>query len=209
MHKIDIEKWDRKNTYNFFKDIDVPRYLMTFDLDVTNFYRYVKKNKYSFYLAFIFIVINQMNAIENFRYRFIDKEPYLFDATHPSFTDRIEKSENFKIVSVLMEDEIEKFMNIAKLTSKNQGNLFINADMEKRNDLVYITTFPWAKYTQVSHAHQFDKYDAIPKLVWGKFEEVSQRLIMPFSIEVHHAFVDGLHVGKLINLLQEKLISCE
>lgn len=209
MQKIDIEKWDRKNTYNFFKDIDVPRYLMTFDLDVTNFYRYVKKNQFSFYLAFIYIVVNQMNEIENFRYRFIDGEPYLLDLTHPSFTDRIENSENFKIVTVLMENEIEKFMNKAKSTSIKQGNVFINPEMEMRNDLVYITTFPWAKYTQVSHAHQLDKFDAIPKLVWGKFEEVNQRFIMPFSIEVHHAFVDGLHVGKLINLLQEKLISCE
>lgn len=209
MKKIDIEKWDRKNTYNFFKDIDVPRYLMTFDLDVTNFYRYVKKNKFSFYLAFIYIVVNQMNEIENFRYRFIDGERYLFDLTHPSFTDRIENSDNFKIVTVLMENEIEKFMNKAKSTSIKQGNVFINPEMEMRNDLVYITTFPWAKYTQVSHAHQLDKFDAIPKLVWGKFEEVNQRFIMPFSIEVHHAFVDGLHVGKLINLLQEKLISCE
>lgn len=209
MKKIDIEKWDRKNTYNFFKDIDVPRYLMTFNLDVTNFYRYVKKNKYSFYLAFIYIVVNQMNEIENFRYRFIDGEPYLFDLTHPSFTDRIENSDNFKIVTVLMENEIEKFMNKAKSTSINQGNVFINPEMEMRNDLVYITTFPWAKYTQVSHAHQLDKFDAIPKLVWGKFEEVNQRFIMPFSIEVHHAFVDGLHVGKLINLLQEKLMNCE
>jgi chloramphenicol O-acetyltransferase type A len=209
MKKIDIEKWDRKNTYNFFKDIDVPRYLMTFDLDVTNFYRYVKKNKFSFYLAFIYIVVNQMNEIENFRYRFIDGERYLFDLTHPSFTDRIENSDNFKIVTVLMENEIEKFMNKAKSTSIKQGNVFINPEMEMRNDLVYITTFPWAKYTQVSHAHQLDKFDAIPKLVWGKFEEVNQRFIMPFSIEVHHAFVDGLHVGKFINLLQEKLISCE
>jgi chloramphenicol O-acetyltransferase len=44
MHKIDIEKWDRKNTYHFFVDIDVPRYLMTFELDVTNFYLVVSEN---------------------------------------------------------------------------------------------------------------------------------------------------------------------
>jgi chloramphenicol O-acetyltransferase type A len=108
-----------------------------------------------------------------------------------------------------MEKNIEKFMNQAKSISLSQGETFINAEMEKRSDLVYITTFPWAKYTQVSHAHQLNRYDAIPKLVWGKFEKINERLIMPFSIEVHHAFVDGLHVGKLINLLQEKLNQCE
>ncbi|MDO9629690.1 MAG: CatA-like O-acetyltransferase [Acholeplasmataceae bacterium] len=205
MIKINIKQWDRKNTFNYFKQIDVPRYLMTFDLDVTRFFQYVKENKKSFYLSFIYQVIHTMNKIENFRYRFIDEEPYLMDYTHPSFTDRIEGSENFKIVTVIMEDTIDAFIEKAKLISKEQGNQFINLEMEKRNDLVYITTFPWAKYTQVSHAHNMDKYDAIPRLVWGKFEEVNEKLMMPFSIEVHHAFVDGLHIGKLINMLQEQL----
>jgi chloramphenicol O-acetyltransferase type A len=205
MHKIDLLKWDRMNTYNFFIQTDIPRYLMTFHLDVTNFYHYVKKNNYSFYLTFIYFVMHKMNEIENFRYRFIGDEPYLFDSTHPSYTDRIEDTENFKIVTVLLEEDLEKFLEKAKQTSFNQGKEFINLDMEKRADLVYITSFPWAKYTQVSHAHNLDKFDAIPKLVWGKFEESNQRLLMPFSIEVHHAFVDGIHVGKLINLLQQKL----
>jgi len=205
MYKIDIDNWNRKNTFNFFKDIDVPRYLMTFDLDVTHFYSYVKKNEYSFYLAFIFIVIKTMNEIENFRYRFIEKEPYLFDANHPSFTDQIQDTENFKIVSVIMEDDIKNFIDKAKETSIKQGTQFINYEMEERSDLVYITTFPWAKFTQVSHAHQIDKFDAIPRLAWGKYEKINSRLIMPFSIEVHHAFVDGLHVGKLVNMLQDKI----
>lgn len=205
MHKIDIDKWDRKNTYRFFVNTDVPRYLMTFDLDVTHFYQYVKNEKYSFYLSFIFQAIHVMNQIENFKYRFIEKEPYLFDVIHPSYTDRIEGSENFKIVTVLMENDLETFIEQAKQTSFNQGSNFINLEMERRDDLVYITTFPWAKFTQVSHAHNLDKFDAIPKLVWGKFEDDNGKLMMPFSIEVHHAFVDGLHVGKFIQQLQEKL----
>lgn len=209
MHKIDIDQWNRKNTYYFFINTEVPRYLMTFELDVTNFYAYVKRNKYSFYLSFIFQVMQVMNEIENFKYRFIDGEPYLLDSTHPSFTDSIEGSENFKIVTVLMEENMKTFIEKAKQTSLKQGTKFIDLDMEKRNDLVYITTFPWAKFTQVSHAHNIDMFDAIPKLVWGKFEELNNKLLMPFSIEVHHAFVDGLHVGKLINLLQQKINQLE
>ena len=205
MQKIDINKWDRKNTYEFFIHTDVPRYLMTFNLDVTNFYQYVKKYRYSFYLAFIFEVMNAMNSIENFRYRFVDQEPYVFDMTHPSYTDNIDGTANFKIVTVQMENNIKEFIDKAKRTSLSQGSTFINLEMESRSDLVYITTFPWAKYTQVSHAHNMDKFDAIPKLVWGKFEEENKKLMMPFSIEVHHAFVDGLHVGQLIQLLQEKI----
>lgn len=31
------------------------------------------------------------------------------------------------------------------------------------------------------------------------------RLFMPFSVEVHHSFVDGVHLGKFANKLQECL----
>jgi chloramphenicol O-acetyltransferase type A len=198
---IGIEK---KHIY-FIKTVDIPRYIMSFELDVTSFYQYVKKNKYSFYLSFIYEVVHCLNQIENFRYRFINQEPYLFEITHPSFTDLIENTENFKIVSVDLENDIASFIQKAKETSLKQGNQFIDLEKESRQDLVYITTFPWAKFTQVSHAHNIDRYDAIPRLVWGKFENDNGRLMMPFSIEVHHAFVDGLHVGKLIQNLQRQI----
>ena len=31
--------------------------------------------------------------------------------------------------------------------------------------------------------------------------------IMPFTTHVHHSFVDAVHVGKLVNRLQEYLMS--
>lgn len=205
MKKVEIEKWSRRNTYLFYKDIDVPRFNITVDIDVTAFYRFVKERKLSFYLSFIYFIMEEMNQIENFRYRIINQEPYLFDKTHPSYTDAIENTDNFKIVTVNLENSLEEFIKRAKETSFKQKDSFLNPDEERRDDLVYITTFPWAKFTQVSHAHSFDRHDAIPKLVWGKFEEVNGRKMMPLSIEAHHALVDGLHVGRLIISLQQRL----
>jgi chloramphenicol O-acetyltransferase type A len=205
MKKVDLETFDRINQFNFFKDLDEPRYLMTFNLDVTKFYRFVKLNKYSFYYAFIYFSIFTMNQIKNFKYRFINQEVYELDQLNPSFTESINNSENFKIVNAMIYDDIEQFIFHAKKVSNEQNDQFIKIEEELRVDLVYITTFPWKSYTQVSHAHNKDKFDAIPRLAWGKFEEVNQKLLMPFSIEVHHAFVDGYHVGKYINLLQETI----
>jgi chloramphenicol O-acetyltransferase type A len=81
----------------------------------------------------------------------------------------------------------------------------LNPDEERRVDLVYITTFPWAKFSQVSHAASIDKYDAIPRLIWGKFEEINGKKMMPLSIEAHHGLADGRHVGMLIQNLQATL----
>jgi chloramphenicol O-acetyltransferase type A len=42
-------------------------------------------------------------------------------------------------------------------------------------------------------------------MVFGKMFDDGPRRKMPFSVEVHHALVDGLHVGRFFNLFQEKL----
>ena len=205
MKKIDIETWSRKNTYLFYKDADIPRYNITVDIDISRFYQFVKDRKFSFYLSFIYFIMQEMNKIENFRYRLVNGEPYLFDSTHPSYTDSIADTDNFKIVTVNLEDSLELFVKKAKETSDKQGSSFLNPDEERRDDLVYITTFPWAKFSQVSHAASIDKYDAIPRLIWGKYEEINGKKMMPLSIEAHHALADGRHVGILIQNLQATL----
>lgn len=205
MKEINVATWDRKDTYHFYKDLDMPKYLMTFDLDVTYFYDYIKKEKLSFYMSMIHQALSVMQEIENFRYRFIKGDVYLFDLVHPSFTDVIPDTTRFKIVTCDYHDDLKSFNQHAKETSLMQGDIFIDLKKEERQELVYITTFPWATYTQVSHAHNFDKHDAIPRLCWGKYKVVNERKLMPFSIEVHHAFVDGYHVGLYIQKLQHKL----
>lgn len=205
MKKIDVKHWNRKDVYEFYKDMDLPRYQITVDLDVKRFYDYVKINKLSFYFSFMWLVLKEINQIDNYKYRFIDGEPYVFDIISPSFTDKVEDGDTFKIVNTDYIDDILAFQEKAIKKSKDQGLKFINLDDEIRQDMVYITTFPWAKFTQTSHPSNIDSKDAIPRIGWGKFEKQGEKMMMPFTIEVHHAFVDGFHVGKLINQLEKRL----
>lgn len=205
MIKIDVSTWKRKQTYLFYKDMDIPTYSMTFNLDVTSFYQHIKKIKTSFYFSFMHLVMKEMNQIENFKYRFIKDEPYLCESIHPSFTDLIKDTDQFKIVTIDLVDDLNMFIQLAKEKSFLQGDQFIDYHEEARQDLVYITTFPWAFYQSVTQATNLDSKDAIPRVTWGKYEEQMGRIIMPFSVSVHHAFVDGLHVGMLIQNIQKSL----
>ena len=40
---------------------------------------------------------------------------------------------------------------------------------------------------------------------WGKYFIRDEKVALPFSVQVHHSFVDGVHIGKLANLLQNYL----
>jgi chloramphenicol O-acetyltransferase type A len=209
MKKIDIETWNRRDIYMFYKDVDVPQYNMTFELDVTHFYQSIKAKQLSFYLSFMHVAMTELNRIENFRYRYINHEPYLLDQVHPSYTDRIEDTDRFKIVTVDLDHDLTSFVQKAKRISTEQGTQFLNEQSELRHDLVYITTFPWASFTQVSHAHNLDRYDAVQRLIWGKFKSSGEKLVMPFGIQAHHAFADGMHVGMYIQNLQKALDTFE
>jgi len=64
---------------------------------------------------------------------------------------------------------------------------------------------PWISFTGLQHARKTDLEDTIPRFVFGKYFKEEKRLKMPLSVEVHHALVDGFHVGQLFKFLQEEL----
>ncbi len=63
----------------------------------------------------------------------------------------------------------------------------------------------------VDLVHQFlscarwGREDSVPKISFGKFVKEKDRTLMPFSVEVHHSLMDGLHVGRYIARIEEML----
>lgn len=205
MKKIDINTWNRKEVYLFFQHFDYPKFSVTVDLDVTHFYQIVKEKKRSFYFSMIHVLMSEMNEIENFKYRIQNQDIYVCEKIHPSFTDLIDQTDRFKIVNTEYVDDVDMFIKNARNKSITQGEKFINYDDEIRQDLVYITTFPWAKFTHVTNAYHEAHKDSIPRVCFGKFEKTNGKLLMPLSIEVHHGCMDGIHVGKFFEKLQDRL----
>ncbi len=195
---IDIEKWKRKDHCRIYRKAVQPQYCISFELDVTNFKKYTKRNNLSFTMAFIFAVTKCANEIEEFKYRFFDGEVVLYESIDTSFTYLDEETELFKIVKVPMQDSIEAYVDLAIVTAENQKE----HSTGPRNDVYHFSALPWITFTHISNTDFGIKDKALPIFNWGKYHEREGKLIMPFSVQVHHAFVDGLHIGKLANKLQ-------
>mgnify|MGYP001030498537 CR=1 FL=1 len=205
MKPIDLSTWDRRESYAYYRTFAQPKYNLTFSLDVTHFYDRIKRENRSFYLSFIHFILEIMNRHERFKYRVIDEKIYYFDTIHPSFTDLIPHTDAYRIITVNHDKDLTHFIDLVDQKREKQGKKFIDTQDEKRQDLVYITTFPWGTYTQLTHADELKQEDAIPRLAWGKWEIRDGKKWMPFSIMVHHGFIDGLHVGQLLMEIHEKL----
>ena len=206
MKYIDVSTWKRAMHCEVFRNSVQPQYCVTFNVDITNFLSQVKKRRFSFTFSFVYAVTKCANEIEEFRCRFVDEKPAIFETINTSFTYLDETTELFKVVNVPMQETIEDYVALAKKTEENQTDYFV-APMA--NDIYQFSPFPWVSYTHISHTESGKKDNATPLFDWGKFYEKDGKIYLPFSVQVHHSFVDGVHIGKLAEKLQCYLDSFE
>jgi chloramphenicol O-acetyltransferase type A len=202
MQYIDMDRWSRKEHFDFFYKMDYPQFNVSMNLDVTNFLQFVKEHHLSFYYAMIFASTYTANQIVDFRYRIRGDKVVLHDKVNASFTDIMKDSDLFKMVMVEMSDEIIAFTHQAKEQSEKQKEFIIYENAEERDDLLYFTCVPWFSYTQLTHPIALSREDSVPKIAWGKYFREGDKVMLPFSIQANHALMDGIHVGRYIEKLQ-------
>ena len=206
MKYIDVSTWKRAMHCEVFRNSVEPQYCVTFDVDITNFLSGVKKRRFSFTFSFVYAVTKCANEIEEFRCRFVEGKPAILETINTSFTYLDKTTELFKVVNVPMQETIENYVALAKKTEENQTDYFASP---MANDIYQFSPFPWVSYTHISHTESGKKDNATPLFDWGKFYEKDGKIYLPFSVQVHHSFVDGVHIGKLAEKLQHYLDSFE
>lgn len=204
MKKIDLSTWERSLHYQVFRDHAQPQYCVSFDLDITNFLSKIRLKGYSFTFSFVFAVSKCANEIKEFRYRFVDGEPVEFKRINTAFTYLNKETELFKVVNVEMKDTLEEYVTVAAQTEKEQDKYFT---APLGNDVFQFSAFPWVSFTHISHTDSGKKDNATPLFDWGKYYEKDGKILLPFSVQVHHSFVDGVHIGKLAESLQHYLVT--
>ncbi len=211
MRFIDLDTWKRKDHFLFFQRMDYPQYNICMNIDVTRFLKFTKEKELSFYYSMIFAATTAVNRVEELRYRIRDGKVVFHEIVHPSFTDmsKDEKDDLFKFVTVDLEGDISEFVEKAKQASETQRDYFGMEKVAGRDDLIYITCIPWISFTHLSHTISLNKNDAVPRISWGKYFREGDKVLLPFSVQVNHALVDGFHVGKYIDVLQELLDGIE
>lgn len=200
--RIDEKNWKRAMHCQVFRNSVEPAFCVTFELDITNFLNKIREKKYSFTFALVYSVSVCANQIEEFRYRFLDGDVVLYDRIDTAFTYLNQDTELFKVVNVPLTESLEEYIVLAAKTAEEQQAYFTGP---LGNDVYQFSPMPWVSYTHISHTNAGKKDNATPLFDWGKYFQRDGRTLLPFSVQVHHSFVDGLHVGKLADTLQAYL----
>lgn len=196
---IDELSWDRAMHCMIFRNSVEPCFCLTFEADITQYRKYVKEQGLSFTMAMVYAVCKCANEIEAFRYRFEDGKIVLYDKIDTAFTYLNQETGLFKVVNVPFMGELTEYCMTAKKTAEEQLAYFTGP---LGNDVFQCSPMPWVTYTHISHTNSGKKDNATPLFDWGKYYDKDGKIIIPISVQAHHSFVDGLHVGQFVEQLQ-------
>lgn len=201
---LNIETWNRKDQFRFFNQFEEPFFGVTVQIDCTNAYQLSKENNHSFFLYYLHASLKAANQIEPFRYRIENDQVYLFDVVNASPTiNRPDGTFGFSYMDY--HPDFTKFSQEAKKAIDEVRNSSGLIPAVSGENVIHYSSVPWLNFTSLSHARSFSFKDSCPKISFGKMTESNGRQQMPVSIHVHHALMDGFHVGQFVELFQELL----
>lgn len=204
---VNLNEWGRGSLFKFY--IDKMRIVMslTADVNVTNLRAYSKKNNLNFYPLMLWVVSKIINSHDEFKYSWDDAGNLIkWDFVSPSYTDFHADDENFvKMVTEYSDDLFEFCSRVDKdrQRHKNEQAILVN----QPPNFFDVSCLPWIKYSHFD-IHVFDEGKFLaPVVTWGKFEEKDGKLIMPLTMNIHHAVADGFHLSRFFNEVQELMDS--
>jgi chloramphenicol O-acetyltransferase type A len=203
--KLDLDTWNRKEHFLFFKQMEEPFFGVSIVVDCTKAYANAKDLGVSFFTYYLHKTLQAVNTIAPFRYRILNDEVYIFDRIDASATIlRADKTFGFSQIEYA-EDLLEFAENVKTEIARIQTTqgLFTRDYSE---NLIHFSAMPWIDFTSFSHARSFTWPDSCPKISFGKMMKNNGKKTMPMSIHVHHGLLDGYHLGLFTDLFQELML---
>ncbi|MDA9558198.1 CatA-like O-acetyltransferase, partial [Vibrio sp.] len=172
---------------------------------VTQLYQYCKENNHRFFHAYLYLTQQALNQYKPMAYRLIGDEVRVYSPMCVS-------------IAILADDQTVRFCDLdyqpdfasfSKAASRREDEIkktpfivdqFIGKEIKQNT--IHMTVLPWVDFTSMTHARDTQFPDSIPKMAFGKLTKQDETMRMPYSIEVHHGLMDGLHVGQFLEQLQ-------
>ncbi|MBX7220288.1 MAG: hypothetical protein K1Y36_10120 [Blastocatellia bacterium] len=203
---LDVQNWARKELFDFFRGNELPFFNVCTKVEVTALLTALRrKPEISVTLAYHYFVMRAVNEVEQFHYRLRGENVIIHEAIHGGTTVLL-PNETFNFAHFDYTPSFSAFYPAAKASVEAVRSGSLPLDPRQEDDRIHCTTLPWFSFTSFAHARKLRPNDSIPKFAFGKFDrEETGRVWLPISVEVHHALMDGLHVGRFLSALQDAL----
>ena len=198
--KINLETWERRASFIFFKGFTEPYHGVCLRVDCTETYNYAKEHRLSVFLSLLHRSLVAAHEVENFKTRLVGGTVWRYELINGGSAVGRENG-TIGLGHYQFRPQIDEFVREAAIEVDRVRQ---RDDIERypEANLIRYSVLPWFDFTSISHARDFSHEDSAPRITFGKITEAGGRCTMPVSIHVHHALVDGLHVAQFVEKFQ-------
>jgi chloramphenicol O-acetyltransferase type A len=204
LHEIDLPTWPRRAHFEVYRSYDDPHFNLCAPVDLTIFQPAVKANGLSFTVALVYLLARAANGLPEFRQRIRGERVIEHEVVHPS-TTILAEGDLFSFCTFPYEPDFKRFAVQAGAAMARVRQRISLADEPGQDDLLFMTGIPWVAFTSLKHPIPSRPVDSVPRIAWGKYTRLGERLEMPLSVQVHHALMDGVHLGRYYQAVQALL----
>ncbi|MBI5402719.1 MAG: chloramphenicol acetyltransferase [Ignavibacteriae bacterium] len=205
MHYFDPKNWKRSRHFEFFRKFRNPHFNICTNVDISSVYKFSRENKISISALILFAVTRACNDVEEFRYRIKGKRIKVIDIVHPGITVLSDNDVYSNCIVTFKEPFYEFLREYISSVNNAKKNIIVGEGQKSRDDLIYISALPWISFTSVTNPMTGNPADSVPRIIWGKQFRREGKILMPFSVQVNHCLMDGVHVAKFYFKLEENL----
>ena len=211
---IDIETWERKENFNFFRRFQNPQLSITSEVECGGAKKRAKAAHQSFFLHYLYAVLRAANEIPELRYR-IDPEGrvVLYDQIDILSPIKIKENGKFFTIRFPYHEDFETFYQEARKiidSIPENGDPYAAENGEVANGdygLILLSATPDLYFTSITGTQEKQSGNNYPLLNAGKAIIKKGKLVMPIAMTIHHGFVDGHHLSLFYRKVEELLKS--
>jgi len=197
---LDLERWPRRDAFEYFRTFDKPFFNVCVRLDVARLKAALAaRDSRGLSLTLYYLALRLANEHEAFRLRLEGPRVRIYEVVHGSTTVLRSDGESFVFADLAYTPAHAPFVAGARAAidiARTASGCFEPKVEEVAR--IHFTTLPWLHFTSFSHARNWGGEDSVPKLAFGRAQADGPHSWLPMSVEVHHALMDGLHVGRYV-----------
>lgn len=196
MKKITFTNPHRRRHFEFFNSMNHPHFNLCGNVEITGFLQRIKAGGVPFTPALVWELSACANAIPEFRQRIRAGEVVEHERVHPSFSTETEEADFFSFCETEYGEDRADFIRRAVRRMEQMRTDPSMEDAPGRDDYLFMSAIPWISFTSMQHAMHYHPTDSVPRITWGKYFARGEKILLPLSVQVHHAVADGRHVGR-------------
>ncbi len=202
MKYIDLETYPRRSHFEFFRSMAYPYVGMTANVDVTKLLEKAKALGGSSFLACLYVAAQAANRVPELRQRIVGDRILQLDHCDTAHTVAL-ADETFCNCRTDCRMSFAEFLEEGRrrMDEARKSHGFV-ATSDDETALIFVSCVPWVAFTQVIQPAPIPA-DCNPRIVFGKYIREGDRVLMPLAIQANHALVDGRHIGKFYQAVED------